>query len=74
MYTKCEGDSGLCTKSLEYDFENKKEIEFQLDNGQIDLYPERWIIDDNTIRKVLVEFCNTGSKDSFVEWIEDDRY
>ncbi|MEJ1241059.1 hypothetical protein WBG78_23125 [Chryseolinea sp. T2] len=70
MYLRHEGDSGFRSNNV---FGNEsKEQEFRLSNGQVDLYPESWLIDKRNMESALMAYFDSGTMDTSIDWVKED--
>jgi len=50
---------------------DRKEVEFRLANGQMDRYPESWVISTEAAVTALEYFLRSGERDPAVSWLRD---
>lgn len=66
MYLRYPGDEG--SHSVDPDCQDPGEMEFLLNNGQLDRYPVAWTLPIETVRQALEHFEQTGQPAPFVPW------
>ena len=70
MYLRHEGDSGLSTRNP--NIKSEEQIEFSLNNGQLDFYPKNWTYPKHIIKEALLYFIHNNDLPPQVEWHEDE--
>jgi hypothetical protein len=65
-----DGDSGFRSNNKLGD-ENASE-DFMLSNGQLDEYPETWIVSKDKIKTALLTYFDLGTMDENINWYEEN--
>ena len=68
LYLNKEGDVGLNSVNPDFLGSKKSFIEYRLDNGQVNEYPECWMYDVNIVKRALDYFEETGELPEFIDW------
>ena len=71
MYLREEGDSGFSSRNSTYDGPPDAKIEYELSNGQHDLYPASWALPIAEVRRAIEYFEREHKRPPFVVWHED---
>jgi len=71
MYRRNENDPGYSSRNLEYAGPLEKNIEYILENGQLDHYPAAWAYPTSTIMQAIEYFKSEGRPPSFISWHND---
>jgi hypothetical protein len=71
MYLRCFGDSGFSSRNPDYPVESAAVLEFTLDNGQVDEFPESWFYPAHQVERVLRQFCTQQTQPLDIVWQED---
>lgn len=61
-----DGDQGLSTMNPNCD--GDVELEFRLDNGQVDFYPASFCVELEKVRGAFRHFFKTGEADPAIAW------
>jgi hypothetical protein len=71
MYLRYSGDSGFSSRNPDYDGPPDAVIEYELGNGQHDLYPSAWALPIAEVRRALAYFERENQRPPFIVWHED---
>jgi hypothetical protein len=71
MYLREEGDSGFSSSNPDYDGPADAQLEYELSNGQHDLYPASWALPITEVRRAIEYFEREHKRPPFVVWHED---
>jgi hypothetical protein len=71
MYLRHNGDSGFSSRNPNFSGNPDDSIEYQLDNGQLDVYPASWALPLAAVREALRSFLEVHSRPDFVTWHEE---
>ena len=71
LYLRAGGDAGFSSRNPEYDGPPDAVIEYELSNGQHDLYPAAWALPVAEVRRALEYFEREHGQPPFVVWHED---
>ena len=71
MFTRFSGDPGFSSRNTRYVGPEDACSEYELDNGQIDSFPDSWTYPIETIDKAMDYFKSTGDKPNFISWHDD---
>jgi hypothetical protein len=71
MYLREEGDAGFSSRNPTYDGPPDAQIEYELSNGQRDLYPASWALPVAEVRRALAYFKREHRPPPFVAWYND---
>jgi hypothetical protein len=71
MYLRWDGDAGFSSRNPAYDGPSNAEIEYQLSNGQHDMYPASWALPLAQVRQALDFFDLNHRPPPFVVWHND---
>lgn len=70
FYMRYKEDSGLSSRNNDF-IEDETDVPFFLSNGQMDYYPQSWLIDINTINTAITYFEEYKELPMFITWHED---
>ncbi len=71
MYLREEGDAGFSSRNPDYAGPPDAEIEYELSNGQHDLYPASWALPVSEINRALEYFRQEQRPPGFITWRND---
>ena len=66
MYSRFEGDAGFATKNPQ--ISSNKDVEYVLNNGQKDWYPENWTYSVKILAQAMQSFLRNNQQPSQVDW------
>ena len=69
MYQRFEGDAGYSSRNP--GVISRKHIEFILNNGQIDVYPENWTYGIDELGAAMQSFLLDGKRPHQIVWNDD---
>ncbi|SRR5579883_2451546 len=71
MYMRWNGDAGFSSRNPRYDGPPDAEIEYDLSNGQRDLYPASWAFPVGEVRRAVDYFEREHRPPPFITWYND---
>ena len=69
IYLRFDGDPGFSTRNPEQP--SQSGIEFRLNNGQVDYYPESWTYPVTTLARAMESYLADGELPKEVDWHND---
>ena len=69
MYLRFEGDAGYSSRNP--NVTSTRDVEFILNNGQRDIYPENWTYDIHELRAAMQSFLVDGKRPNEIVWHDD---
>jgi hypothetical protein len=72
MYLPESDDVGFHSHNPAHKGSPDAEIEYELSNGQQDLYPASWALPIEIIREALAYFEREGQRPPFIAWVESN--
>jgi hypothetical protein len=71
MYLRKNGDAGFSSRNPDYRGEMDAMLEYQLSNGQSDVYPASWALPKILVIEALEHFVEYRDRPPFVQWQDD---
>ena len=71
MYLRGHGDAGFSSRNPAYAGSPDAQVEYQLGNGQRDLYPAAWALPVAEVQRALAYFTHERQPPPFVVWNND---
>ncbi len=73
MFLREPGDAGFSSRNPSYTGPADATVEYQLENGQEDLYPASWAVELGDLVNALRSFLQTGVRPSGITWHDDSE-
>ena len=73
MYLRENGDAGFSSRNPRYEGSPSAMLEYYLSNGQRDVYPASWALDEEEIVRALEYFVEHRDRPPFVLWHDDSQ-
>jgi hypothetical protein len=70
-YMRHDGDAGFSSRNPGYVGPADQMIEYRLNNGQVDEYPQAWAYPVEVVERALEHFRQTGTPPTFIHWHND---
>ncbi|MEM8837362.1 MAG: hypothetical protein AAGE89_04665 [Pseudomonadota bacterium] len=71
MMLRFEGDTGFTSRNQADSGPSDATMAFMLSNGQLDEYPESWVLPEGDWTEALVDFAVKGIRSDKIEWHKD---
>ena len=71
MYLRHPGDAGFSSRNAAYAGPADAEIEYRLENGQVDAYPASWTYPLADVMRALAHFREQGGPPGLILWHDD---